>query len=56
MTNLLSRARIYIGPDTSVTHLATAAGCQTIALFGTVVAPMARELAAAELSSAETMG
>jgi len=34
MTNLLSRARVYIGPDTSVTHLATAAGCRTIALFG----------------------
>ena len=34
MTDLLSRARVYIGPDTAVTHLATAAGCQTIALFG----------------------
>ena len=31
---LLSKAKIYIGPDTSVTHLAAAAGCPTIALFG----------------------
>jgi heptosyltransferase-3 len=34
MTNLLARARIYLGPDTSVTHLAAAAGCRTVALFG----------------------
>jgi lipopolysaccharide heptosyltransferase III len=31
---LLSRAQIYVGPDTSVTHLAAAAGCPTLALFG----------------------
>ena len=31
---LLARARVYIGPDTSVTHLAAAAGCPTVALFG----------------------
>lgn len=31
---LLKRARIYVGPDTSVTHLAAAAGCPTVALFG----------------------
>jgi len=31
---LLSKAKIYIGPDTSVTHLAAATGCPTIALFG----------------------
>jgi heptosyltransferase-3 len=31
---LLSRARIYVGPDTSVTHLAAASGCPTVALFG----------------------
>ena len=31
---LLSGARIYIGPDTSTTHLAAAAGCPTVALFG----------------------
>jgi len=34
MMNLLARARIYLGPDTSVTHLAAAAGCRTVALFG----------------------
>ena len=33
-TRLLARARVYIGPDTSVTHLAAAAGCRTVALFG----------------------
>jgi lipopolysaccharide heptosyltransferase III len=32
--NLLARARLYIGPDTSTTHLAAAAGCRTVALFG----------------------
>lgn len=31
---LLGRARVYVGPDTSVTHLAAAAGCPTVALFG----------------------
>jgi heptosyltransferase-3 len=31
---LLARARIYIGPDTSVSHLAAAAGCPTVVLFG----------------------
>ena len=31
---LLSRARVYVGTDTSVTHLAAAAGCPTVALFG----------------------
>jgi len=30
----LKNAAIYIGPDTSVTHLAAAAGCPTVALFG----------------------
>jgi heptosyltransferase III len=34
MVNLLGRARVYLGPDTSVTHLAAAAGCRTVALFG----------------------
>ena len=33
---LLSGARIYIGPDTSTTHLAAAAGCPTVALFGPI--------------------
>lgn len=31
---LLAKARLYIGPDTSVTHLAAAAGRPTVALFG----------------------
>ncbi len=34
LASLLSRARLYIGPDTSVTHLAAAVGSPTIALFG----------------------
>jgi len=32
--NLLTRARVFVGPDTSTTHLAAAAGCPTVALFG----------------------
>ncbi len=31
---LLARAHVYVGPDTSVTHLAAASGCPTVALFG----------------------
>jgi len=31
---LLAQARLYIGPDTAVTHLAAAIGTPTIALFG----------------------
>ncbi len=31
---LLAAAAVYVGPDTSVTHLAAAAGCPTVALFG----------------------
>ena len=31
---LLRRARLYIGPDTSVTHLAAACGTPTLALYG----------------------
>ena len=34
LAGLLAKAKIYVGPDTSVTHLAAAAGCPTIALFG----------------------
>ena len=34
LTELLTRARLFVGPDTSVTHLAAATGCPTIALFG----------------------
>ncbi len=32
--SLLSRARVYVGPDTAVSHLAAATGCPTVALFG----------------------
>jgi heptosyltransferase-3 len=31
---LLKGAQVYIGPDTSVSHLAAATGCPTVALFG----------------------
>ncbi len=31
---LLAQARVYVGPDTSVTHLAAATGCPTVTLFG----------------------
>ena len=31
LAGLLSQARVYVGPDTSVTHLAAAAGCPTVA-------------------------
>lgn len=34
LAGLLGKARIYVGPDTSVTHLAAAAGCPTVALYG----------------------
>ena len=34
LTRLLSRARLFVGPDTSVTHLAAASGCPTVALYG----------------------
>jgi len=34
LAGLLSKARVYVGPDTSVTHLAAASGCATIALYG----------------------
>jgi heptosyltransferase-3 len=34
LAGLLAKARVYIGPDTSVTHLAAASGCPTIALYG----------------------
>jgi heptosyltransferase-3 len=34
LTALLAGARLYVGPDTSVTHLAAATGCATVALFG----------------------
>ena len=34
LTGLLSKAQVYVGPDTSVTHLAAAAGCPVVALYG----------------------
>lgn len=34
LTSVLSGARVFLGPDTSVTHLAAATGCPTVALFG----------------------
>jgi len=34
LTGLLTHARVFVGPDTSVTHLAAASGCPTVALFG----------------------
>jgi len=30
----LARARLYIGNDSGITHLAAAAGCPTLAIFG----------------------
>lgn len=34
LAGLLGQAQVYIGPDTSVTHLAAAAGCPTVAIYG----------------------
>jgi heptosyltransferase-3 len=34
MTALLKGAAVYVGPDTSVTHLAAGSGCSTVALYG----------------------
>jgi heptosyltransferase III len=34
LSDLLAKARVFIGPDTSVTHLAAATGVPTIALYG----------------------
>lgn len=34
LAGLLERARLYVGPDTSVTHIAAACGTPTLALFG----------------------
>jgi heptosyltransferase III len=34
LTALLVQARLYVGPDTSITHLAAASGCPTVALYG----------------------
>ena len=34
LTALITGARVYVGPDTAITHLAAAAGAPTVALYG----------------------
>ena len=34
LTALLRGASVYVGPDTSVTHLAAGSGCPTVAIYG----------------------
>ena len=34
LSQLLSGAALYVGPDTSMTHLAAGAGCPTVAIYG----------------------
>jgi len=34
VTALIADARVYVGPDTAITHLAAAAGAPTVALYG----------------------
>jgi heptosyltransferase-3 len=34
LTEVIRRAQVYVGPDTSVTHLAAATGAPTVALYG----------------------
>jgi len=34
LTTLIAGARVYIGPDTAITHLAAATGAPTVALYG----------------------
>jgi heptosyltransferase III len=34
ITGCLTHAKVYIGPDTAVTHLAAASGCPTVAIYG----------------------
>ena len=34
LAHLIRAARVYVGPDTSVTHLAAATGVKTVALYG----------------------
>lgn len=34
LTGLIAGARVYIGPDTAITHLAAATGAATVALYG----------------------
>jgi heptosyltransferase-3 len=34
LTALVAAARVYIGPDTAITHLAAASGAPTVAIYG----------------------
>ena len=34
LSALIAAARVYIGPDTAITHLAAATGAPTVALYG----------------------
>jgi heptosyltransferase-3 len=34
LAGLLAGAAVYVGPDTSITHLAAASGCPTVAIYG----------------------
>ena len=34
LSGLLAKAKVFVGPDTSVTHLAAASGAPTVALYG----------------------
>jgi len=34
LSGLLSKAQVYVGPDTSVSHLAAATACPTVAIYG----------------------
>jgi heptosyltransferase-3 len=34
LVDLIAGAQVYVGPDTSVTHLAAGTGCPTVALYG----------------------
>jgi heptosyltransferase-3 len=34
LAGMLAKAKVFVGPDTSVTHLAAASGCPTVAVFG----------------------
>ncbi len=36
LAQLLSAAAVYVGPDTSMTHLAASAGCPTVGIYGPV--------------------
>ncbi len=36
LAQLLASAAVYVGPDTSMTHLASGAGCPTVAIYGPV--------------------